>query len=50
MKNNKSEEFINKLSSFANKLDKENIIGMDKLILINAYSLNLANEYKLKII
>lgn len=46
----KEEEFLDSLQRFNKKLERENIIGDDKITLINVYMSDLANEYKLKII
>ena len=46
----KEEEFLDNLQRFNKKLERENIIGDDKITLINVYTSDLANEYKLKII
>ena len=46
----KEEEFLDSLQRFNKKLERENIIGDDKITLINVYTSDLANEYKLKII
>jgi hypothetical protein len=46
----REEEFLDSLQRFNKKLDRENIKGDDKIILINVYTSNLANEYQLKAI
>jgi hypothetical protein len=46
----REEEFLDSLQRFNKKLERENIIGDDKITLINVYTSDLANEYKLKII
>jgi hypothetical protein len=46
----KEEEYLDNLQRFNKKLERENIKGDDKIVLISAYSSDIANEYKLKVI
>lgn len=46
----KEEEFLDNLQRFNRKLERENITGIDKAIMINAYVSESASEYGLKAI
>jgi hypothetical protein len=46
----KEEKFLDNLQRFNKKLERENISCDDKIILINAYTSDIANEYQLKVI
>lgn len=46
----KEEEFLDNLQRFNKKLEREKIIGDDRIILLNVYTSDLVKEYKLKAI